>query len=177
MKFSRVFAMPSADTFSIRPIRHFVKWYLKEAKVSVDPFARNKRWCTHTNDLNPQTTAEYHMDALDYCVMLQKNGVSADLVIFDPPYSARQISEVYAGVGHKATQVDTQGSFYTKRKDALDAVLFPGGMCLSFGWNTNGMGLERGYCVEEILIVNHGGWHNDTLCIAERKINKQISMI
>jgi len=68
MKFDRAFAMPSADTFSIPPIGDFVKRYLHSAVVSVDPFARNKRWATYTNDLSPDTMAEHHMDARDFCM-------------------------------------------------------------------------------------------------------------
>ena len=55
--------MLNSDTFSVKPIGEFVQRYLKESKVSIDPFARNKRWATHTNDINPKTEAEHHMDA------------------------------------------------------------------------------------------------------------------
>ena len=40
MQFSRHWAMPSADTFDVKPIGEFVKKYLHG--VSVDLFARNK---------------------------------------------------------------------------------------------------------------------------------------
>jgi hypothetical protein len=50
--------MPNGDTFSVKPIGDFVRSYLDAATVSVDPFARDKRWATHTNDLNPATQAE-----------------------------------------------------------------------------------------------------------------------
>ncbi len=66
IRFRRMWAMPSADTFDIPPIRDFVRYYLNTAKVSVDPFARNKGWATHTNDLNPKTSAKCHMEALDF---------------------------------------------------------------------------------------------------------------
>lgn len=36
------------------PIGEMVQRYLKAAKISCDPFARNKRWATYTNDLNPK---------------------------------------------------------------------------------------------------------------------------
>lgn len=73
---SRTWAMPTSDTFDCKPIGDFVRQYLKG--VSVDPFARNKRWATHTNDLNPETAAEYHMDAKDFLEMLAAKGVKAD---------------------------------------------------------------------------------------------------
>ena len=41
-------------------------------------------------------------------------------------------------------------------------------MC--FGWNTNGVGMKRGFDMEEVLVVAHGGSKNDTLCTLERKV-------
>jgi hypothetical protein len=81
----REWAMPSADTFDIPVIAAFVKKYLCQSKISVDPFARNKRWATYTNDLNPETQADSHLEALDFIHSLIEKGVKADLVIFDPP--------------------------------------------------------------------------------------------
>lgn len=71
--------MPNADTFSIPPIAGFVQKYLLKSTVSIDPFARNKRWATHTNDLNPETAAEHHMDAGDFLKLMAQQGVKADL--------------------------------------------------------------------------------------------------
>lgn len=169
-EFNKTFGMPSRDTFSIKPIGNFVRKYLALSTVSVDPFARNNAWATHGNDLNPATAAQHHMDAADFCAMLAGNGVRADLVIFDPPYSPRQISECYKGIGRAVTTADTQNAaLYRRVRDGLDAILLPGGICLSFGWNSNGMGVGRGYTLLEISLVAHGGAHNDTICLAERK--------
>lgn len=170
MKFNRIFAMPNADTFSVKPIGEFVQRYLAAAKVSVDPFARDREWFTHTNDLNPETKAQSHMDAEDFCKKIHADGVIADLGVFDPPYSPRQISEVYKSVGRTPTMQDTQSSFWRKNRDALDALIAPSGVVLSFGWNSMGMGLKRNYEILEILLCAHGGAHNDTICVAERKI-------
>jgi hypothetical protein len=170
MIFNRIFAMPNAETFSIKPIGEFVQKYGQASKISVDPFARNKRWATYTNDLNPETAAEYHMDAKDFCAMLVAKEIVCDFGLFDPPYSPRQISEVYKGVGRSVTMQDTQSSFWKIIKDALHPLISKNGIVLSFGWNSQGMGKTRGYEIIEILLVAHGGAHNDTICIAERKI-------
>lgn len=37
------------------------------------------------------------------------------------------------------------------------------GICISCGWNTQGIGKCNGAVCKEILIVAHGGSHNDTL--------------
>lgn len=165
---NRVWAMPNSETFSVRPIGEFVHRFLCRASVSVDPFARNNLWATHTNDLDPSTSAVSHVDAEDFCRSLQP--LKADLVIFDPPYSPRQISEVYKSVGREAGMAETQnGALYKRVRDAIDLLIAPGGIVLSFGWNSNGMGKMRDYEIIEIMLVAHGGGHNDTICMAERK--------
>lgn len=170
MKINRVWAMPNADTFDILPIGELVARYLRASKVSVDPFARNKRWATYTNDLNPKTEAQHHMDAEEFCTMLSDKGVKADLVLFDPPYSPRQIAECYQGFGRKPTMQDTQSSvLYARVRNAIRPLVQLNGIVISFGWNTAGMGKDSGFVEEELLIVAHGGAHNDTLVFVERR--------
>lgn len=158
--------MPSRDTFSVNPIGKFVVRYLGQSHLSVDPFARNKRWATMTNDIDPTTSAEYHMDAEDF---LLSRSEKFDLVIFDPPYSPRQVSECYKGIGREVGMKETQTALLYKRvRDAIPAILTPNGIVLSFGWSTNGMGKTRGFEIMEIMLCAHGGAHNDTICMAER---------
>ena len=162
--------MPNKDTFSIKPIGEFVKRYLAVSTVSVDPFARNKNWATHTNDLNPATSAQHHLDAVEFLIYLASIGTQADLIILDPPYSPRQISECYQGIGRKVTMQDTQTAAFNKRiRDAALPVLTHAGTVLSFGWNSVGMGKARGFALKEIMLCCHGGAHNDTICIAEQR--------
>lgn len=168
---TREWAMPSGDTFTIAPIRQLIKWHLSRSKVSVDPFARNNRWATHTNDLNPKTQAEHHMEALEFLGLLNSRNVVADLVIFDPPYSPRQVAECYTAIGRETTQQDTQGKSWTDWKSAIAKLCGTGSIVISCGWNTNGMGLKHGFALEQVLLVAHGGMHNDTIVAVERKTN------
>ena len=169
--FSREWAMPSGDTFSVPPIGDFVRRWCPRGIESADPFARNTRIAKYRNDLNPDTAADYHMDAADFCRLLAAQGVALDVAIFDPPYSPRQISELYKNIGRTVTTEDTQSAaLYSAVRDALDPLVRRGGVVLSFGWNTLGMGKGRRYRLEEVLLVCHGGAHNDTICIAERKV-------
>lgn len=170
MIINRTWAMPSHETFSIPPIKDFVKRYLRNAKVGVDMFSRNRHLVGFTNDLDPATIAESHIDAAAYCAKLAQDSVRVDIALFDPPYSPRQISECYKGVGMGVGMEETQSSFYTKVRDALHPLVKEGGTVLSFGWNSGGMGVTRGYEILEILLVNHGGAHNDTICMAERRM-------
>jgi len=172
MKFSRTWAMPNHDTFSVKPIGAFVQRYLAESVIaSVDPFARNKQWATHTNDLNPATSAQHHMDAEVFLVLLKERNVKADLVLFDPPYSPRQISECYKSVGLTVGMKETQSALlYQRVRNAIVPILMPGAIVLSFGWNSVGMGKKHGFEQIEIMLCCHGGAHNDTICMAEQKI-------
>ena len=178
VRFSRVWAMPNCDTFSVPPIAGFVQKYLHKSKVSVDPFARNCRLATYRNDINPETSAEYHMDAEDFGAMLKSDGIKADVLLFDPPYSPRQLKECYNSFGRKMQLADGQTARLRKLwRAALLPVLTPDAVVLSFGWNTVGFGKELGFEIREILLVCHGADHNDTICMAERKLQPEARLI
>ena len=165
----RVWAMPAAYTFDCPPIAAFVRRYLTESLVSIDPFSGARRWATYNNDLDPDSPAESHQDARDFLDGLAAKGVRCDLAILDPPYSPRQITEVYRKIGRPATMMDTQnGRLYGDVKERLARVLTHGAIVLSFGWNSAGMGLKHGAEIEDLLLVCHGAAHNDTICLAER---------
>ena len=167
MMISRTWAMPNSRTFLIKPIKKFVEKYIKNAGVIVDPFANDCNYGTITNDLNPVYNTTYHMDALDFLKIMGDE--SADVVIYDPPYSSRQVVECYKGFGITVTQETTQASWRARHLDEIARILKPGGIALCFGWNTNGVGKKRGFEMLEVLIVPHGGSKHDTLCTAEIK--------
>lgn len=175
MKFSRTWAMPNADTMSVKPIGEFTQRYLQQSKTSIDPFARDCEWATYRNDINPKTKATHHMDAVLFLKQLQSQGMQADLIILDMPWTARQISECYKELGMKVTQQHTQiGSFYKEVKTEADKLVKQNGIVLTFGYSTVGMGIKRGYEIEEILLCCHGGAHFDSICVAERKISHPV---
>jgi hypothetical protein len=162
MIIKRTWAMPNSETFKCKPIGELVSRYLSKSKISIDPFARNSDLCTYTNDMNKDTNAKYHMDALEFLEKVKDDGIVADLVLLDPPYSLRQMKEVYNGVGRKITQRESQ-RFYGDLRDAVDKVVSKDGVVIWFGWNSIGMGKGRGYKIVEILLVCHGRAHNDTI--------------
>lgn len=169
----RVWAMPNSNTFEIKPIKDFVNRYLSVSKVSIDAFARNSKMATWTNDLNPNTEASYHLEANDFFLLLREKGVRADLAIIDPPYSPRQTKECYNGIGVKMTKDSTLLAKTRKLwRENLLPILANDSVVLSFGWNTVGMGKTLGFELLEILLVCHGSDHNDTICLAERRITR-----
>lgn len=159
--------MPNKYTFSITPITELLQKYA--SGVIVDPFANNSSIGTITNDLDPTTKAQYHLDALDFLKSLGEN--CADTVLYDPPYSPRQVSECYKRLGKTVNMETTQSRYWSNQKNEIARILKPNGIVISCGWNSNGIGEKRGFEIIEILLVAHGGAHNDTIVTVERKLN------
>ena len=177
MILNRTWAMPNSITLSIPPIKDFVLRWAKEGGAEglvIDPFARNSSVGEVTNDLNPDTSAEYHLYAEEFLeMMLTAYGErSIGVIIFDPPYSMRQVKEVYEQYGTgKFTGHDSRNvGRWSDERVLCDRLLSDRGIFLQFGWNTNGMGKKYGFEIEEILLVAHGGAHADTICMAERRV-------
>ena len=167
----REWSMPNKETFTIKPIKELIATYIKDGAVWVDPFVRNsvfKEKMKFTNDLDPNFTATHHLDALDFLKTVEDD--SCDGVLFDPPYSVRQVSECYKGIGRKVTQKDTQSSFYSLLKKEIARITKKGGIVICFGWNSGGVGKKLSFSLKELLLVAHGGPHNDTIVTVEKKI-------
>ena len=167
--FSRVWEMPNANTFDIKCISRLIHKYHKQGMISLDPFANKNRIAKITNDLDPEMGTDYCMDALDFLKQFESGSV--DFVLYDPPYSPRQVSECYKKMGLTVNMQTTQSSFWGNLKKEIARVVKANGIVISFGWNTNGIGKTKGFEIVEILTVAHGGQHNDTLCTVERKIS------
>jgi hypothetical protein len=163
VKFSTQWAMPNRWTFQIPCVASFVYRHLPRQGVIVDPFCGKSSVATHGNDLSLSG-----VDSREWLDGLIVSGLVADAVVFDPPYSPRQIAECYKEAGRTVTGKDTQNAvLYSEIRSRLDRMLKPGGVALSFGWSSSGFG--KRYQTNEILLVQHGGAHNDTICVAQTK--------
>ena len=139
--------------------------------IIVDPFANNCTYGTIRNDLNPEYGTECCMDALEFLKSLESE--SADLVLYDPPYSITQASQLYHAYGKEKLEVNVANMRYWKLvKDNIARILKPNGRVISCGWNTNGLGNGRGFEMTAILDIVHGGSKNDTLVTLEYKTGK-----
>ena len=170
MIINRIWAMPSANTFTIKPIRELIERYMEDSLIWIDPFARNSIFndrCRYTNDLNMDCDTTHHLESLEFLSSFADNSI--DGVLFDPPYGPRQISECYQGIGRVVHKEDTQSSFYGKRKKEIARIVKGGGIVISCWWNSGGIGKGLGFEIIEILLVPHGGAHNDTIVTVERK--------
>lgn len=167
----RIWAMPNKNTFEIKPIRNLIQEELTEG-LWIDPFANRNKFATITNDLNPEYDTDYHMDALDF--MQKFDNDSVDGILYDPPYSPRQVSECYNNVGYNVTWDTTKASFWGNHKREISRIVKLGGKVITFGWNSGGIGNKYGFEIKRILMVPHGGWHNDTICTVEIKTHDPI---
>ena len=167
MRIKRVFARANKWTFEIPPIAELLTRYVGDGQGWIDPFAGMKSPAEITNDLDISLPADFHLEAVDFCNELL--GVYEGVLI-DPPYSYRQISEHYRDKGVKATYKDTSYNFYGRVYNAIAPKIKLGGIAISFGWNSNGVGKVRGFEIKEILLVAHGLHHNDTICTVEQKV-------
>ncbi|MBR3229784.1 MAG: adenine-specific DNA methylase [Bacilli bacterium] len=167
--FERKWAMPNGNTFTIAPIKDFVEQEVNKGGIIVDPFANKCKYGTITNDLNPEFHTTKHMDALEFLKEIDSN--YADLVLYDPPYSITQASQLYHEYGKEKLEVNVANMKYWKLcKDNIARILKPNGRVICCGWNTNGLGKNRGFQLDKVLIVCHGGSKNDTLVTLEHKV-------
>lgn len=171
VRIERVWSMPNKNTFDIKPIQSLIKEEMTDG-LWIDPFANSNKFATITNDLNEKFDTDYHLDALDFMKMFEDNSI--DGVLYDPPYSPRQVSECYNNVGLNVTWDTTKSSFWGNHKREISRVVKIGGKVITFGWNSGGIGYKYGFEIERILLVPHGGWHNDTICTVEIKTHDGI---
>ena len=169
MQITRKWAMPNSKTFTIKPIKELIEKHIKGADMIVDPFANVSKLATVTNDLDMQYDTDYHLDALEFLKMFDDKSV--DVVLYDPPYSLVQLKTCYKELDKSANFETTNQSYWDNIKQEMYRIVKPNGKVLSFGWCSEGVGDKYGFNTEEILIVPHGGWHNDTICVVDVKNN------
>ena len=165
----RIWAMPNKNTFEIKPIHDLIVEEITDG-VWIDPFANRNKLASITNDLSTEFDTDYHLDALDFLKMFDADSV--DGVLYDPPYSPRQVSECYNNVGYNVTWDTTKASFWGNHKKEISRIVKIGGKVITFGWNSGGIGYKYGFEIQKVLLVPHGGWHNDTICTVEIKTHE-----
>lgn len=170
IRIERVWSMPNKNTFEILPIKKLIAEEVDLSKYWIDPFANRNKVATVTNDLSLEYDTDYHLDALEFMKLFEDNSV--DGVLYDPPYSPRQVSECYNDVGYNVTWDTTKASFWGNHKREISRIVKIGGKVITFGWNSGGIGYKYGFEIERILLVPHGGWHNDTICTVEVKTHE-----
>jgi len=142
--------MPNHMTFSIPPIAKLIQEEL--GSNFVDPFPY-----------------PFERDALEYLKEFPTESV--EKLAFDPPYSVRQLKEKYEQAG---LSFETRPTYWRLLKEEIARIVKPNGKVISFGWNSGGIGKVLGFEITRILLVAHGGIHNDTICTVEKKIQTRL---
>ena len=101
--------------------------------------------------------------------------LSVNDLVFDPPYSQRQLKEMYSSNG-LAFNHPMNNSYWSNCKKEIARIIKPNGKVISFGWNSGGIGKKNGCEIEKILLVNHGSQHNDTICTLEVKATSELAL-
>lgn len=174
MIINRVWAMPNKNTFQIKPIKELIERYIEEIggedkRLILNPFSNTSTYGI-TNDIDETIDADYHMDAIDFLKSYSDNSV--DMVLYDPPFSPRQVSECYTKCNKTVDMKTTQASYWGNQKKEIGRIVKKDGIVICCGWNTGGIGVNNGFEIVEILLVPHGGWHNDTIVTVCKK-NKE----
>ena len=116
-----------------------------------------------SNDIDTTMPTIHHMDAMQ--LVDSWTGPPFDTIVLDPPYNLRKAREKYNG--------RFIGSF-TKIKDHLIPIMAERARVISLGYDTVGMSRRRGFHKIAIVVVCHGGDHNDTLGVVEERTNTNI---
>ena len=170
MKIERFFSFPSHHTFTMPPVQTIFERHYTKGEWA-DPFAGYNSPAKHTNDINPETPTDYHLDALDFLMMFDDN--SLDGVLYDRPYSNYQANQMYNGFGADKMHDNT---FLANIRKKIACIIKPNGICITFCWNTQGLGTKNHFEIEAIYIINHGDFRNDTLVTVERKIQERLAI-
>jgi len=145
MRINRSWAMPNKQTFTIKPIADLIK---EETKgKTLDPFPY-----------------PFKKDALAF--MKEIESESIDTGFYDPPYSLRQLKELYEGNGIAFTQEMTQ-HYWSNIQEQWARLIKPGGKVIKCAWNSGR--ISNCFEITRILLVSHGGPHNDTIVTVQVK--------
>jgi len=174
LKIERLWSMPNRWTFKITPIKNLLieecmALYNGE-ETWIDPFAGKLSpvGYDYKNDLNPEMNTKHHLDALEYLQSQETDYF--DGLLYDPPYSIRQARECYRGHGYDKLKIKPNNmKYWSECKNEAARIIKPGGKSICFGWNSNGLGINRGFKMTRILLIAHGGSQYDTIVTVETK--------
>jgi hypothetical protein len=144
----RYWAMPSHQTFTIKPFKELIEKEL--GSEYIDPFPY-----------------PFKQDAIEYLKTIEDN--SKNYLVFDPPYSQRQLREMYDNNGLSLDN-PMNNSYWANCRKEISRIIKKNGKVISFGWNSNGIGKKYGFEITKVVLIAHGSQHNDTIATVEMKI-------
>lgn len=148
IKMSRVFAMPNKQPYKIPFVKKLFKKYVNGIRLDLFPYP-------------------YQKDALENIQSYRND--SLDCITLDPPYSNYQLKKEYSNKGLAMIKINRV--YFNKLFKEIRRTIKPGGFLVSFGWNSK---RTSGFEFREIILLNHGSLHNDTIITVQQKINHSL---
>jgi len=192
MKMTHTITNISSEPFSNPHIRKIIDRVLNDVMYDtcgnalvIDPFAResftrNLPSCI-TNDLNTEFNTDYNLEFKEFAQALQGRFISCahppiDLVLFDPPYSLRQLKDCYNGIGKDLDLWQTH-NMWKEGKDILASMMRPGSYAISLGWTTSGFGKNRGFEKREVHVFEQAAREDrySLLLTVEQKVQHTLN--
>ena len=153
----RVWAMPKQDATRITAINQLLVQEMGDGDWLIDLFeAKSGRYAP--NRLITQLTTQY-----DLTHSMQP---TLDGILFNPPITFAQAAKYHKAVGY---HWDGRSSWWSGMKDKAANIIKAGGKAICISWDSTGLGASRGFELERLLIVNHGGHWHDTIITVEHK--------
>lgn len=143
--------MPRADATRIRAINDLLVEEMGDEDFWLNPFGQRKN--------------DDEVYALDY--LGRGNDGFQDGVILNPPTSFRQAEHYIKRFGLKW---DGTTRWWADLKNEAARITKEGGKVVTISWDSTGLGVSRGFFLERVLMVNHGGHWHDTIVTVERKV-------
>jgi len=147
MNISRAAAPASKNTFTIAPIKRFLNRHVGREFFEPFPYP-------------------FIQDALEMMAHIPDRGLVGHCVV-DPPYSDRQLVDKYKAAG--GFSIMGNPHYWKLIKAEIARIMKPGNKVITMGWTTTGIGMRNGFYKTDLLIVNHGAQHSDTLILLEKR--------
>jgi hypothetical protein len=187
MKMTHTITNISSEPFSNPHVRKIIDRIMNEVMYNTcgnatvcDPFARESFTNTLpnciTNDLNTAFNTDFNLEFKDFAEVLQGSHHTIDLLLFDPPYSLRQLKDCYDGIGKDLKLWQTQ-NMWKEGKDKLATIMPVGSYAISLGWTTSGFGKGRGFEKKEVHVFEQSAREDrySMLLTVERKVQHSLN--
>lgn len=147
-KMIRIFAFPNKQPYKIPYVKKLLKKYNFAITLDLFPFP-------------------YKQDALITLQNYQNDSI--DTITSDPPYSKYQLKKHYDDKG--LAMITANRKYFTALFKEIQRTIKPGGYLITLGWNSKRV---SGFEFEQIILLNHGTLHNDTIITIQKKINQSL---
>lgn len=152
----RCWAMPKRNATRIPIINQLITEEVGDGDWLTDLFE------TQSERYAPSRLIQHRIDSHNHTRSMRP---TLDGILFNPPISFAQAAAYHKTVGYGW---DGRSSWWSGMKDKAADLIREGGTAICISWDSTGLGVSRGFKLERLLIVNHGGHWRDTVTV-ERK--------